>query len=190
MIINEVYDKSLWLVVKNDKKNRDMIVDFMNSVPDRLYDTMKMFANIACSCMKDNSFYLDNGNSVITPDGIMYWFRIDRYNYGLTLGYSIFDGHNYEPAWEMTLYPFEESKLDKYELIASVCDVSTGRRSDDNEIKYLLQKDKYGYMISILSEQKIRSKDANFGKMPKDIELSDLRKSNRLVLKRIFNRNK
>jgi len=192
MIINESYDKSLWLVVHSDKKNRNMIIDFMNSIPDRLYDTMRMFANIACSCMKDNSFYLDKSNSIIARDGIMYWFRIDRDNFGLTLGYSVFDGHDYDVMFELTLYPFEEEKIKsvKDNALFILGNVNGVEYSVSDEIEYVLKKDKYGFEMCLLSSKKVRSKDVYLDKIPGDMELSNLRKSNRLVLKRMLSKKK
>ena len=192
MIIDESYDKSLWIVTHSDKKNRDMIVDFINSIPDSLYTRIQASADMVSRCKRENISYSDRPEkelhgSVITKDKIMYWYLIDPYNFGMTLGYSIFDGKDYDDMFEMTLYPYSQPEIDYYErsLMARVCDVSNGGYSfAKDEVKYVMTKSKFGFIVCLLSSNKPLYKRVNLAKVPQDIEFSDLRKTNRLVLRK------
>lgn len=197
MILNYEYDQSLWLVVCNDKKNRNMVIDFIYSIPDDLYAEIMNSADIVNEYRKNNISYWDRKykelhGSVITSDQLMFWYSIDPYDYGITLGYSVFDGNEYQESFEMTLYPLEQARDDLYDenCASKICDVCNIADSNDNLDKYLIKKRGNGFVICIQSSKREKISNIKFNEIPQDIQFSDLRKGKRLILKRIFGINK
>lgn len=193
MILNYEYDQSLWLVVCNNKKNKNMIIDFMHSIPDDLYAEIMNSADIVNEYRRNNVTYWDRKykelhGSVITSDQLMYWYSIDPYNYGITLGYSVFDGNDYQESFEMTLYPLEQAKKELYDgnLVAKICDVSNIDGSYNNEDKYIIKKCKNGVVMCLQSNKREKYSNIKFDMIPQDIQFSDLRNGKKLILKRIF----
>ena len=45
MLFNEEYDKSLWLILSGDSKNRDIILKFVDSIPKSLYKELNKSIN-------------------------------------------------------------------------------------------------------------------------------------------------
>lgn len=191
MIISEIYDKSLWLVTHGDKKNRNVIIDFINSIPDSLYDKIRdsvvlinkyRCGDISCKDMDYNKLH----DSVVTPDDLMYWYYIDPYNYGVTLGYAICN--DYDDMFALTLYPFYEedirnSKKKYTDIIGSFKNMEY---CDDESNYYIVKDIIHGLMFYSLSKDRVRYRNVYLTKMPENLEFSDLKKSKECVLKRVL----
>ena len=114
MIFGSDYDKSLWLIMKSNKKNRDKIVDFIKNIPEELYLQIREKLMIVDEYRsKKMRFYDENGiyfHDNLEKDGKLYYYMIDPYSYSLTLGYSVVnsDGYGYKSVFELLLKPNED----------------------------------------------------------------------------------
>lgn len=114
MIFDNDYDKSLWLLVKADIDNKVKVTNFISSIPYELYIEIKDRLS-KVNEYKSNNLYLDkviyyHGNCVI--DDRRFFYSINPYNYGLSLGYSVLNEYSdFERVYEFTIFPFEYSNL-------------------------------------------------------------------------------
>lgn len=117
MIFGESYDRALWLMLKGDKKNRKRINDLISSIPYELYIEIKNKMGIVDENRKKNVFLINEEyfhNSYVKEDKL-YFYRINPYNYGLSLGYSVLNNSNYDREFEITLCPLDKIDLDNKE---------------------------------------------------------------------------
>ena len=114
MIIEKNIDKTLWLILNTDKKNRDKIVDFVCNIPIELKrlieDRIKMLNEYRETGQKKFTFLC---GEFITDDNLLYWFEIDFDFNEIDLGYKKFNGSIYDDVFEMTLSLNSESSLKK-----------------------------------------------------------------------------
>lgn len=116
MIFDKDYDKALWMMLKVDKRNRERIAGFIRSIPDTLIrEIQESFFKVQA---KRENYNLFNDMSSTnfsgqyeSHDKILYWFNISMDFNSLDMGYSIFNGINYEKAFEITLISNKDLNL-------------------------------------------------------------------------------
>ena len=112
----DLYDKSLWLIIKYDKDNRERIIDFVKHIPVDLYNQIYDCIEI---CKKNNGIIMDKSElSGIfeTSRHVLYWYNIDNSNYKFTLsiGYKILYGDMYHDSIELHLNKYDDMYQLKY----------------------------------------------------------------------------
>lgn len=83
MIFNENFDRSLWMIIKNDRKNRDRIVHFIKSIP---YELIIMIQEVLVEYNKYRYF----SKQVYDSIGDLYSFSIDSKDDILSITRSIY----------------------------------------------------------------------------------------------------
>lgn len=194
MIFGEGYDTSLWLMLYSDNKNRNMILDFIKSIPEELFtkiysatDSFSRYkeANVHHRECKGLNGYIETSNRVL------YWFQIDPYSHGMTLGYSVFDGATWDEVFEIFLYPFNESNMKEYECIVLgdiKCDMANliWNSRKCNKVKYELSKGILGWNIVRISDKRKNIKSINPSNIPSVISVCDIK--NQKNIKRLARR--
>lgn len=106
------YDKSLWLILENDKRNRKKILDFLMSFPSELYnDFVKVIAE-----PQNSKRY---GTMKIC--GVVYCYEFDIRNNKLFLSKYYERDAEKQDVFVMTLYPYREDvELNKSVSLGSV----------------------------------------------------------------------
>lgn len=189
MIFNEVYDKSLWLVKYSDKKSREFVADFIESIPDCLCEKIKISTDYAC---RENLRYREDMHGcVITSNQVMYWYRIDRYSLILTLGYSVCNGNNdYNEVFEMSICPFTKVETGVFNLMVKMNDIGGIGCIKEPEMKCFLITHGQNFIVDF-SGKLIHSKYIHANKMPQNVEVKDIRNnSNFLVRRKKLGRNR
>ena len=120
MLINETYDKSIWLMLCSDRVNREKIVDFFNSVPTEFYNKLRISLGFYVSkemnfsINKQDRFYKSFlSGEMKTPGDMRYWYMIEPNTGALSLGENVIDeeeGFEYS-LFHMILYPIDERIL-------------------------------------------------------------------------------
>jgi len=117
----KLYDRSLWLMLKADKDNRDRIIEFINDIPFELRKRIEESIRIYKMGIKDNSILYGMedkrlSGSYETVRHVLYWYNIDVVDSlgTLTLGYSILYGDMYYEVIEMQLVPYDDLYRLKY----------------------------------------------------------------------------
>lgn len=187
MVLSLDYDKSLWFILKNDKKNRKKILDFLKRIPSNLY--MKLLDRIR------NNLIVDECNEEIV-NGIVYYYSIDSQDGSISLGAFHKKDVSENDIFMIKLYPFRDVNEDKkYVSIGSMLYLK--KDSDNNNIidggKYeysLIKKnnkvdfviyDKYGVFITK------RKKKVNLCEIPSTVSLESFDKNKNHALIRKIN---
>ena len=118
MIINETYDRSLWLMLCGDKVNREKITSFLKLVPREFYTMLRISLGFYVSremnfsINKDDEFYKSFFNGeVITSGDMRYWYVIEPRTGVLSLGENIIDEDEEYELFHMILYPIDKKVL-------------------------------------------------------------------------------
>lgn len=196
MILGNGYDSALWLLMKGDKEDRERIEDFIRSIPEELYleirDKLSIINDyrLGNRIVSNKNRVYDHGNC--KKDEEMYYYRINLYNYGLSLGCSVFNGILYDEELEICLYP-----VDKFDCITKdssifIGQVSPDRYSNFNELGKNIYLDS-GFVLgtSFRGLKLVSSFDVlldvriiNTNKVPFELDYNDLIKPNKLVRKK------
>lgn len=84
MIFSEEYDRSLWLVSAGDKENRELLLYFVKTIPEELYDKIHQAISKKILDQYKNEFNYSN-NFINASDGFHYYIDIDFINESLKL---------------------------------------------------------------------------------------------------------
>lgn len=109
MLINDSYDRTLWLMMRYDKEDRNLIVDFIKNFPDELYMEIRNNLLIIDECKKNNNSVdkkLFNGN--YDKDDKLFYYSFNSYDNSLSLGCSILIGECYDEDFEIELYSSDD----------------------------------------------------------------------------------
>lgn len=189
MILGYGYDSSLWLLMKNDKVNRKAIVEFIRNIPEELYldikdklSTINDYREGKIKVVDKNKVY-DFGS--FRKEDKVYYYKINLYNYGLTLGFGVFNGLSYNKRFEINLYPSNNlENNEEYTFIGSIqpCCNYYGITKKLFICDRIFFKTPYRFMElhSSLSE-KTNIGIVNVNRIPKELDYGDLYKLNTLV---------
>ena len=179
MIFNENMDKSLFLILKNDKKNRNDIIRLLKFIPNELYSCMVNLLNSYDEVCPNESIKENN------DDNIKFKFK-----------YGVVDGLD-----NITLNMEDLSTNEEFELSLSSCNFSednielgyfskTNKKSKDN--KRVENKRKYQYSVYNLPKEQlfIRIKDTKklISGLPIITDFKEEKIPNDLTLKYINNK--
>lgn len=184
----DLYDRSLWLMLKTDKKNREKIIKFVRSIPRELREQIKKSIYIYKEKIKDNDELFDvdddrlSGN-IENSRHVLYWYNISSLDGSLSLGYSFLNEDKYYDAFEMKLIPYDDLYQLKYfddEWIGTIdYDITTTESMTTcNEKEYNIVRTPLGdFVIAMLEDRSDRNKyeisRINLKKMPEEMFLKD-----------------
>lgn len=201
MIFDKDFDRTLWMILSADKKNRNRITEFIRSIPSELYQKIQKSISVYKeyeSSERFDSGYLDEtllSGNYETHDRILYWYELDDDFGSLELGYSVYNGEKYEEAFELTLEPYNN----KIEYFEDECignldyDITeSGYTSTCNEIEYNMVKTPFGiFVVSMLEDKNDKEKlginRVNLRNMPDEMFMTDFSHKdsiNRLIRKK------
>lgn len=109
MIFNS-FDRALWLILKNDKKNRKRILEFIRTIPNQfIMDIQKSIDEY--NKYKINNIGIDEDDvnkrtfsgEIYTKDGYFYSYQIDTYKDMLFIGRSIYENGAYYNDFRLSL---------------------------------------------------------------------------------------
>lgn len=171
------YSKSLWLILNNDKKNRNVIVDFITKIPLELrvqinallnrYDDYKMDTLIAKGNISNQHELTVFSESF---GGSLFWASISLDDGNLRLGLCLKNGNSYEDVFQMSLAPDISFKYRRLELLEgfSICDISYdssmvkhGEKANSSnliEVDYKLVKGTFGPVLVYDTDETILKK--------------------------------
>ena len=189
MIINETYDKSLWLMLCSNSVYREKIVEFFNSVPMELYDKLRISLGFYVS--KEMNFSINRYDEfyksfltgeVKTSGDMRYWYMIDPKTGALSFGESVIDEEDEYGLFHMVLYPIDNKLLlnnREYNdfLIGEIIDEYSFNEVNDKINFHLIRFSLCDLLVSscktgLYNENKYRLVDLN--KMPDEYNLSNL----------------
>lgn len=203
MIFDKRYDKTLYLILSVDDKNRDKIIDFITRIPKELYEQIRIGLE-----MQDK---YNKGEIKKFPSGYLSNFILvgDReYSYAIcgdTLElYDCIrvDQYSYKPIFQMSLESFDNYKKTNCFEKNSLGEISynfryvrSKFRFDSNGVKYDLNKTILGPVLTfVVNENKLIVKGLNgikMGNIPEDIGLDEIKEddnSNKVLSKNISGR--
>ena len=93
------YDKSLSIILTNDDEKRKIIIDFIKSIPKKLYVDL---LNKIGSVTKD-TYYRE-----ISVNGIIYFYQIDNNDKCITIGSYMKENSYNNNIFLLKLYPYNE----------------------------------------------------------------------------------
>lgn len=189
----DYYDKSLWLMLKVDRENRDRIIDFIKCIPYELHIQIQDSIRIYKEKVKDNDILFSECDYKLSGDfetnrHVLYWYDINIDNGSLTLGYSILYGYIYWDSIIMELVPYDEMYQLRYfddELIGNLeYDFTTTETSIAcNEKEYNIINTPFGNLIiSMLEDRQNRKRlginRVDIEKIPDELFINDLKGKN------------
>jgi len=107
MIFNREFDKTLKLILNGDKNNKDIIIDFISSIPDSLYQQIKSSLLKFDKIREENVYLLDMEDidgEFIVNNKIKYYFVLDMIFNCLTIGKTYLINGNESKELEIKLY--------------------------------------------------------------------------------------
>ena len=125
MLLGKGYDRSLWMMLKINKVDRNNIINLINEIPCELYDEIRnKIYSINCGIEKDDE-NKNNGNCIMGDR--KYYYRINPYNYCLSIGRSKKDGDIYNEEIELNLGCISRDNLiNEHNLIVSSIQYNNG----------------------------------------------------------------
>lgn len=140
MFFNQEYDKSLWFILKNDKKNRKRILEFIHSFPSSLHKEL---------LEKINTNAKKNISKELIIDGIVHYYEFNIVDGSLTVGSYSRKNSSEEDIFIFKLYPYKNVDFyTKEVIIGSIIYQSkyfdNQSAYDCDKVKYCLEKNKFG----------------------------------------------
>ena len=188
MIFDENYDRSLWYILKADRKDRKELVDFIKELPEE-------FLSMIRSAIEEEKKgeVKDISNRYISKNNPNAYYDFDL-DYGLTITTGIFDGEMEEDKFEILLFPTTLEEIDEMGytnklIVGTITDITN---LDDEEIEeiereYALYHFPIGYYVSHAHEiikgksELVLFRRVNNKRIPKDITKENI--SKRLLTK-------
>lgn len=137
------YDKSLSIILNNDNKKRKIIVDFLDSVPRKLYVyLLNQIDNL--NNEEKNTYYRE-----ISFRGVIYFYLIDNKDRSMTIG-SCMKKNSYDNSiFLLKLYPYNDvDEIDECLPLGNVIyqykDLYKDYIYDCDKVEYSLIKDSFG----------------------------------------------
>lgn len=136
MIFGKDYDKSLYLIIKNNIRNKELVNDFLSLIPYefiiRIQNDIIEYENynLKNNEIIDNDSKLNNFNSEIyTSTGYLYSYYIDIENGLLSISRSVYQCGAYYKEFELKL--FRCRNIDNYS-VKNIGSISFGFNNMDN----------------------------------------------------------
>lgn len=107
MIFNKEFDKTLKLILNGDKNNKDIIIDFISSIPDSLYQQIKSSLLNFDKIREENVYLLDMEDidgEFIVNNKIKYYFILDMIFNCLIIGKTYLINGDESKELEIKLY--------------------------------------------------------------------------------------
>ena len=110
MIFGNEYDKVLELIINSEKNNKDIIMNFIESIPDELREKIILKLDESRELKKEDICVFDMDQKVVdgevqVTDNCKYWFIIDDFCKSLSVGRSILnDEGKFVKVFEITLF--------------------------------------------------------------------------------------
>lgn len=133
MLFNQGYDNSLWLILSGDKKNRDLILDFIKSIPQKLYEEI-------------NNYFLEGKIEkklfgVVKEKKFIYTYSINPQNKQLYIErYMIKQGY-YSEIFTISLFQYDNNIKESI----SIGTISYAITNEDNQ--NIIDSDKIDYSL-------------------------------------------
>lgn len=193
MILGKIYDESLWLMLKSDKRNRGAIAKFIKTMPEQLYKQINEKMEIVQYYIKNNISYMDrdervlHGN-VVGKDGLLYFYMIDPYCNSLHLGCAVKTGDcSYDDVFEITLYSNDSLKsvdeiLGTVEYYASDIDSDLGSPFN-KKVEYHLTNLPFALALVVSYDNSLKlceSHVVNLRTISDEIRVSDIKKNGKI----------
>jgi len=148
MIFNKEFDKSLWLILNGDSKNKQLILDFIDMIPAPIYQQLlDAFVVYKKQIELDNIYVLDREDITgeFSVGNIRYYFILDMILNCLILGRQILVIGEYKKDFEMSL--FSDSSYNKLEVFNNQYLGSIDGCLIENKINYELVNTFVGTMV-------------------------------------------
>lgn len=115
------YDKALWLILKNDNRNKKKILEFIRTIPSEfifnIQDSIKLYNMMKNSDLSVDDLKTRNFNGEIyTGDGYFYSYSIDIEKDMLFIGRSIYENGAYYNDFRLSLNSVDLN-IDKNNLV-------------------------------------------------------------------------
>lgn len=195
MVFDKNYDNTLWLVLMGDKNNRDVIMEFIKSIPanflytiqNTLLEYNRYLLENENVPVKDRSYRAFNGD-IYGSDGYLYSFNIDISSNTLSLFRNAYRYGLYFNDFELVLFPYnmisqlvDFSKCMIAELNYDYDQINTGSQvllGDCTNVYYNLVKLPFGSVLSSLNNDlflfKKRISLVDTENIPVDYNVSDM----------------
>ncbi|MBQ2873010.1 MAG: hypothetical protein IJE89_03315 [Bacilli bacterium] len=187
MVLRVTYDKSLWFILKNDKKNRNRILSFFKNFPSNLYQQL-------LNEMRNRRIINEYNEEVI--DGILYYYEFNRSDGSICIGNCYKDNCEENDIFLIKLYPFRSvdtngKNISLGSIIYQNKEVYRDYIYDCGKLEYCLTKksdrvyfvtyNEYGVLV------KKRNKKVNILEVPSTVNFASFDKKNNHVLRRKIN---
>lgn len=194
MVIRNDFDKTLWLILKFDKKNRKDIFEFIKNIPDDLFERIHLELE-KCS-IDDEKYPLKKINKAFRNDnGDTYFYTVSLNGCQIIINLSIWNQFDstYDEVIQITLYSLSMDDIkdiepeypiyigDYYHIISKMSYIFDTVICKGNDRCYELV-DSDDYSVTIQSVDGKIDKNIDISKIPVDINIDDFED------KRIFNR--
>ena len=154
MVFDSSYDKSLYLILKNNKRNKEQLIDFFKLIPYEFYEKIR-------NSIIDFKEYINNdkirryfNSEIYTNDGYLYSFNIDINSGVLSIIRSVYQYGAYYKEMEVRLC--NNDNIDNYvrRNIGTVC-YGFNNNIDVYRNNYFSRLKEYNYDIINISYKNI-----------------------------------
>lgn len=156
MFFGDVYDKSLYLIIKYNKRDRDMLLDFLKIIP---LEFKMMIRDKICEYEKNVSMGLSASNNdynldIYTKEGYLYLFNIDINTGLLSISRSFYQYGAYYKELEVKLFKY--NNMDSYDRkdVGGIC-YGFNNNIDVNRNNRLSRLKEYNYRVLNISYKNI-----------------------------------
>ena len=184
MIFNKEFDKPLWLILNGDNINKELILDFIDSIPASLYQQLLDAFLVYKEQMELDDIYILDREDItgdFSVDNMKYYFIIDMIFNCLIVGRESLYNGEYVKDFELCL--FSDSLYNRLEVINNQYLGSIDGFVTGNKINYELINTFFGTMI-VKKENNCLVK---YKRINTDLFLNDIGIVNKTKLKKRFN---
>lgn len=153
MLINNKYNDSLCLILCGDEKNRERILQFINSIPQKVLNKLEESLKYFYGVKRHNISYFYNSD-----DGFLYGYNINSSDGQLSISRCVKNGIDYDEIFVLNLFPC----VDLNNIITfrevSIGAIFYGSMSDLNDadkIEYRLFKTPFGILLKLFREYSV-----------------------------------
>lgn len=196
MIFDFDYDKSLWLILKSERINKDKIINFIKSIPKGLYEDIYKSVKV----YREEYYGIDDLEMVVddrlygdikSSKNNTFWYNIDLLDGSLFLGYGFLCNDKFYDIFEMKLLSYDGFKKDKCDDLEEIGFINYDITSTERMITccwkdYNFINTSFGnYIVSILEDRNGRNKISlsriDLRCLPDEIFIDDFNNVKRLL---------
>lgn len=140
------YDKSLWLILAGDSSNKEMILEFISSIPSEFYNKIKKGLKEYCASKRYSL-----GDILRLDNGYVYTYSINAETSSFCICRALVVDGEYQDVFMLSLFPYDVTTIKNFCSFDIGCFLYKIKTDDGydrcDKIQYSLFKMPFGLVL-------------------------------------------